>query len=81
MGEILGVIVGFVAFGIVWFFLLKPKKDELPTDELKIKEEEIKFIITDFNNELNMITKNSKKIVKNLINQKIKNSISVISLL
>ena len=42
METILGVIVGFVAFGIVWFFLLKPKKDELPTDELKIKEEELK---------------------------------------
>ena len=42
MEAILGVIVGFVAFGIVWFFLLRPKKDELPTDELKIKEEELK---------------------------------------
>jgi DNA recombination protein RmuC len=42
MEAILGVIVGFIAFGIVWFFLLKPKKDELPTDELKIKEEELK---------------------------------------
>ena len=42
MEAILGVIVGFVGFGIVWFFLLKPKKDELPTDELKIKEEELK---------------------------------------
>ena len=42
MEAILGVIVGFVAFGIVWFFLLKPKKDELPIDELKIKEEELK---------------------------------------
>ena len=42
MEAILGVIVGFVAFGIVWFFLLKPKKDEIPTDELKIKEEELK---------------------------------------
>ena len=39
MEAILGVIVGFVAFGIVWYFLLKPKKDEVPTDELKIKEE------------------------------------------
>ena len=42
MEAILGVIVGFVAFGIVWFFLLKPKKDGVPTDELKIKEEELK---------------------------------------
>ena len=42
MEAILGVIVGFVAFGIVWFFLLKPKKDEMPTDELKTKEEELK---------------------------------------
>ncbi|WP_440924461.1 DNA recombination protein RmuC [Candidatus Pelagibacter sp.] len=42
MEAILGVIVGFIAFGIIWFFLLKPKKDELPTDELKIKEEELK---------------------------------------
>ena len=42
MEAILGVIVGFAAFGIVWFFLLKPKKDEIPIDELKIKEEELK---------------------------------------
>ena len=42
MEAILGTIVGFVAFGIVWFFLLKPKKDEVSTDELKIKEEELK---------------------------------------
>ena len=34
MEAILGVIVGFVAFGFVWFFLLKQKKEELPTDEL-----------------------------------------------
>ena len=41
MEAILGVIVGFVAFGIVWFFLLKPKKDELSTDELKFKDSSI----------------------------------------
>ena len=42
MEAILGVIVGFLAFGLIWFFLLKPKKEELPTDELKSKEEELK---------------------------------------
>ena len=42
MEAILGVIVGFVAFGIVWFFLLKPKNNQASTDELKLKEEELK---------------------------------------
>ena len=42
MEAILGTIVGFVAFGIVWFFLLKPKNNQAPNDELKIKEEELK---------------------------------------
>ena len=42
MEAILGVIVGFLAFGLIWFFLLKPKNEELPTDELKSKEEELK---------------------------------------
>ena len=39
MEAILGVIVGFVAFGIVWFFLLKPKNNQATIDELKIKED------------------------------------------
>ena len=42
MEAILGVIVGFVAFGIVWFFLLKPKNNQASIDELKLKEEELK---------------------------------------
>ena len=42
MEAILGVIVGFVAFGIIWFFLLKPKNNQTSTDELKLKEEELK---------------------------------------
>ena len=42
MEAILGVIVGFVAFGIVWFLLLKPKNNQASTDELKLKEEELK---------------------------------------
>ena len=42
MEAILGVIVGFVAFGIVWFFLLKPKNNQQSIDELKLKEEELK---------------------------------------
>jgi len=42
MEAILGVIVGFVAFGVIWFFLLKPKDNQLQTDELKLKEEELK---------------------------------------
>ena len=42
METILGVIVGFVAFGIVWFFLLKPKDNQASIDELKLKEEELK---------------------------------------
>ena len=42
MESILGVIVGFVAFGIVWFFLIKPKDNQASIDELKLKEEELK---------------------------------------
>ncbi len=42
MEAILGVIVGFVAFGIVWFYLLKPKNNQASVDELKLKEEELK---------------------------------------
>ena len=42
MEAILGVIVGFGAFGIVWFFLLKPKNNQASIDELKLKEEELK---------------------------------------
>ena len=42
MEAILGVIVGFIAFGIVWFFLLKPKNNQASIDELKLKEEELK---------------------------------------
>ena len=42
MEAILGVIVGFVAFGIIWFFLLKPKNNQESIDELKLKEEELK---------------------------------------
>ena len=42
METILGGIVGFVAFGIIWFFLLRAKNNEVPTDELKIKDEELK---------------------------------------
>ena len=42
MEAILGVIVGFVAFGVVWFFLLKPKSNQASTDEMKLKEEELK---------------------------------------
>ena len=42
MASIIGVIVGFVAFGIVWFYLLKPKNNQASIDELKLKEEELK---------------------------------------
>ncbi len=42
METILGTIIGFVAFGLIWFFLLKPKENQVSTDYLKIKEEELK---------------------------------------
>ena len=42
MEAILGVIVGFIAFGVIWFFLLKPKNNQVSTDELRLKEEELK---------------------------------------
>ena len=42
MEAIFGTIVGFVAFGIIWFFLLKPKNNQASNDELKIKEDELK---------------------------------------
>ena len=42
MEAILGVIVGFIAFGVIWFFLLKPKDNQASMDELRLKEEELK---------------------------------------
>ena len=42
MEAILGTIVGFIAFGIIWFFLLRPKNDQTSSSELIIKEEELK---------------------------------------
>ena len=42
MEAILGVLVGFVAFGVVWFFLLKPKSNQASIDEMQLKEEELK---------------------------------------
>ena len=42
MEAILGVIIGFIAFGVIWFFLLKPKDNQASTDELRLKEEELK---------------------------------------
>ena len=42
MEAILGVIVGFIAFSVIWFFLLKPKDNQASTDELRLKEEELK---------------------------------------
>ena len=47
MDAILGTIVGIFAFGIIWFFLLKPKNNNeinltLKDEELKAKEEELK---------------------------------------
>ena len=42
MEAILGTIVGFIAFGIIWFFLLRPKNDQTSSAELKIEEEELK---------------------------------------
>ncbi len=42
MEAIIGVIIGFVAFGAVWFFLIKPKNNQSPTEEIKLKEEELK---------------------------------------
>ncbi len=33
---------GFLTFGFVWFFFLKPKKDQSQVDELKTKEENLK---------------------------------------
>ena len=47
MDAILGTIVGFLAFGLVWFFILKPKNNndinnEITLEELKVKDEELK---------------------------------------
>ena len=54
MESILGTIVGFLAFGIVWFFLLRPKNNEAPADELKFKEEELK------NSQINLATRDAE---------------------
>ena len=43
MEAILGTIVGFIAFGIIWFFLLRPKNDQTSSAELKIKEEAVSY--------------------------------------
>ena len=42
MDAILGTIVGFFAFGLVWFFLLKPKNNNEINNELTLKDEELK---------------------------------------
>ena len=42
MDAILGTIVGFFAFGLVWFFLLKPKNNNEINNELALKDEELK---------------------------------------
>ena len=42
MDAILGTILGFGAFGLIWFFLLKPKNKDQINNELTLKEEELK---------------------------------------
>ena len=42
MDAILGTILGFGAFGLIWFFLLKPKNKDQIDNELTLKEEELK---------------------------------------
>ena len=42
MDAILGTILGFLAFGLIWFFLLKPKSNDEINDELKLKDDELK---------------------------------------
>ena len=54
MEAILGTIVGFVAFGLIWFFLLKPKNNQFPSEELKHKEEELK------NSQINLATREAE---------------------
>ena len=54
MESILGTIVGFLAFGIIWFFLLRPKNNKAPADELKFKEEELK------NSQINLATRDAE---------------------
>ena len=54
MEAILGTIVGFVAFGLIWFFLLKPKNNQFPSEELKNKEEELK------NSQINLATREAE---------------------
>ena len=39
MDVILGTIVGFFAFGLIWFFLLKPKNNNEINNEITLKEE------------------------------------------
>ena len=54
MEAILGTIVGFVAFGLIWFFLLKPKNNQFPSEELRNKEEELK------NSQINLATREAE---------------------
>ena len=46
MEAIFGTIVGFVAFGAIWFFLLRPKKDQISNDK------EIQHFVKKFNGKI-----------------------------
>ncbi len=54
MEAILGTIIGFLTFALIWFFILRPKKDETPIDEIKLKEEELK------NTQINLATRDAE---------------------
>ena len=54
MEAILGTIIGFLTFALIWFFILRPKKDETPINEIKLKEEELK------NTQINLATRDAE---------------------
>jgi len=54
MESVFDTIIGFVAFGAIWYFFLKPKKVEVLNDELKLKEEELK------NTQINLATRDAE---------------------
>ena len=75
MDAILGTILGFGAFSLIWFFLLKPKNKDQINNELTLKEEELKAKEVELkNSQIDLATRDAelmaaKEAKQDLINQ------------
>ena len=75
MDALLGTIVGFGAFSLIWFFLLKPKNKDQINNELTLKEEELKAKEVELkNSQIDLATRDAelmaaKEAKQDLINQ------------